>query len=445
MCLPVHERRFTHMGKHMNLDDRMSIQTGLKDNLSFTEIAKNSGKDKSTIRREILKHRIFIPYYNVTTLQTHNVCVHRSSCKIREKCKSPTCFKQHMSCRLCGGCNSHCEDFQEEICDKYKQSPFVCNGCPRKSRCPLSKWLYDAKKAQLAYETERSESRQGIALSENELQELDEFISPLLKKGQSIRNICNLYKSQLPVSDRTIYNYMHERVLSADLFDLKRTVQRKERKKPGPALLVDKKCRNGRLYSDFLEYINENPDVNVVEIDTVEGTRGGKSLLTLYFRNCNLQLAFLEEKNNSACVKKVFDKLRSVLTEDEFSTLFPVILTDRGSEFSNPLDIEMDPETGELQSKVFYCDPQRPEQKSNCERNHEFIRYFLPKGSSFNNLSQEKIDLMMCHINSYGRSEFNFKSPTELFKLIYNDTTAAKLNINLIQPHEINLTGDLIK
>lgn len=105
----------------------------------------------------------------------------------------------------------------------------------------------------------------------------------------------------------------------------------------------------------------------------------------------------------------------------------------------------MDPETGELQSKVFYCDPQRPEQKSNCERNHEFIRYFLPKGSSFNNLSQEKIDLMMCHINSYGRSEFNFKSPTELFKLIYNDTTAVKLNINLIQPHEINLTGDLIK
>ena len=119
----------------------------------------------------------------------------------------------------------------------------------------------------------------------------------MLKKGQSIRNICNLYKSQLPVSDRTIYNYMHERVLSADLFDLKRTVQRKERKKPGPALLVDKKCRNGRLYSDFLEYINENPDINVVEIDTVEGTRGGKSLLTLYFRNCNLQLAFLEEKN----------------------------------------------------------------------------------------------------------------------------------------------------
>ncbi len=375
MCLPVHERRFTHMGKHMNLDDRMSIQTGLKDNLSFTEIAKNLEKNKSTIIREILKHRIFIPYHNVTTLQTHNVCVHRSSCKIREKCKSPTCFKQHMSCRLCGGCNSHCEDFQEEICDKYKQSPFVCNGCPRKSRCLLSKWLYDAKKAQLAYETERSESRQGIALSENELQELDEFISPLLKKA----------------------------------------------------------------------YIDKNPDVNVVEIDTVEGTKGGKSLLTLYFRNCNLQLAFLEEKNNSACVKKVFDKLRSVLTEDEFSTLFPVILTDRGSEFSNPLDIEMDPETGELQSKVFYCDPQRPEQKSNCERNHEFIRYFLPKGSSFNNLSQEKIDLMMCHINSYGRSEFNFKSPTELFKLIYNDTTGEKLNINLIQPHEINLTRDLIK
>mgnify|MGYP005779284163 CR=1 FL=1 len=125
--------------------------------------------------------------------------------------------------------------------------------------------------------------------------------------------------------------------------------------------------------------------------------------------------------------------------------LFPVILTDRGSEFTDPLAMEIDPETGELQSRIFYCDPQNSNQKSGCERNHEFIRYFLPKGSSFDNLTQENVDLMMCHINSYGRSEYNYKTPADLFQLIYGETITKKLGIKLISPQNIILMPTLIK
>lgn len=434
------------MGKHMTLDDRISIQTGLKENLSYTDIAKQIGKDKSTVSREIKKYRIFLPHNKVTTLQTRNVCIFRSNCNMKQKCKSPTCYNQrYQNCRLCGNCNFYCSDFQEEFCDKYNHPPFVCNGCTKRPRCPLSKWLYDAKEAHAAYVQKRSEARQGIALSERELLELDQFISPLLKNGQSIRNICRIHSSEVPVSDRTIYKYMHNRYLSADLFDLKRTVQRKSRKKPGPSLLVDKKCREGRLYSDFLAYMEQNPGVNVVEADTVEGVKGGKVLLTLFFRNCNLQLAFLRERNTAASVSEVFAQLRESLDSEEFSKLFPVILTDRGSEFTDPLAMEMDPETGELQSRVFYCDPQNANQKSNCERNHEFIRYYLPKGSSLDELTQEKVDLMMCHINSYGRSEYNYRAPAELFQLIYGDELTKKLGVKLMPTQSINLTPKLIR
>ena len=154
-------------------------------------------------------------------------------------------------------------------------------------------------------------------------------------------------------------------------------------------MLVDKKCRMGRTYEDFVRYLEEQPDTPVCEMDTVEGKRGGKVILTIFFRNCGLQLGFLRDRNTSASVTEVFQKLRTVLTGDEFGSLFPVILTDRGSEFSNPLAIEVDFETGELLLKVFYCDPQNTNQKSRCERNHEFIASLSQKGRSFDHLEQK--------------------------------------------------------
>jgi IS30 family transposase len=88
-----------------------------------------------------------------------------------------------------------------------------------------------------------------------------------------------------------------------------------------------------------------------------------------------------------------------------FKKLFPVLLGDNGSEFSNPKALEFD-EQGNRRTRVFYCDPYSSFQKPNVELNHEFLRRILPKGSSFDHLAQEDIDLMMSHINSYSREKW---------------------------------------
>jgi len=252
--------------------------------------------------------------------------------------------------------------------------------------------VYDAKIADREYEKTLSTSRQGISLNQNELTKLNDIVSPLLKNGQSVRFVCSHKSDELMVSDKTIYKYVSEGLLDANKFDLKRSVQRKTRKKAGPPMLVDKKCRKGRIYDDYKKYLQENTDTSVVEMDTVEGTKGGKVILTLLFTNCNLQLAFLRETNDAKSVSNVFKHLRNLLTSEEFVTLFPVILTDRGSEFSDPLKIEIDYETGEIQSKLFYCDPQNSSQKAFCERNHELIRYIIPKGKSLDYLTQDDLN-----------------------------------------------------
>ncbi len=434
------------MSKHLDLEIRMTIQEGLKEKLTYAQIAERCGINKSTVSREVQKHRTFISYKKTTTLQSRNVCTMRYDCNIKQKCKSPTCFNQHhKSCKICGNCNSYCKEFQEEICDQYDRLPYVCNGCVKKPRCPLSKWVYDAKQAQKTYEQQLSEARTGIALNEIELSQLDQLISPLLQKGQSVRHICHTNNDIIPVSDRTLYKYLHANYLSANLFHLQRTVQRKDRKKSGPPLLVDKACRVNRTYADFTAYLQQNPDRPVVEMDTVEGNKGGKVILTIFFRNCHLQLGFLRDRNTSASVSAVFDHLRQILTPDEFSMLFSTILTDRGSEFSDPVRMETDMQTGEIQSRVFYCDPQNSNQKSGCERNHEFLRYILPKGTSMNPLNQEKVDLMFCHINSYSRPSLSNKSPAELFLMLYGDSLGKKLGVKPIDPPKINLTPTLIK
>ncbi len=128
-----------------------------------------------------------------------------------------------------------------------------------------------------------------------------------------------------------------------------------------------------------------------------------------------------------------------------FKKLFPLILTDNGSEFSNPIEIEFNMNSDELRTKIFYCELERTDQKGSCEVNHEMIRRILPKGTSFDNLTQEDINKIMSHINSYKRKKLNNCSPLQLFNLLYGNDIAKKFGIVEIKPNEINLSSNLIK
>lgn len=96
--------------------------------------------------------------------------------------------------------------------------------------------------------------------------------------------------------------------------------------------------------------------------------------------------------------------LYEILGREQFCEMFQVILADCGSEFTDPLAIEFE-EDGNRRIYVFYCAPQRPDQKGSIEVTHEFIRRIVPKKTSFAFLTQDKANRMMSHINSYKRSD----------------------------------------
>lgn len=322
---------------HLTLSERIIIESCLRDGMSFKQIAQEVDKDPSTISKEIRGH------YKVIEKESFNPCSHRRECQHFSDICNPCQQKFGKFCRQCNKvkCFTVCQDFEKMVCLKLSKPPYVCNGCRERSHCKLRRHLYDAKFAQSEYEAVRSESRQGFATEPAELRRIDNIISPLVKRGQSIHQICTNNADLIMLDERTIYNYIDAGLLSVGNLDLPRKVRYRARKKKKP-LRVDKQCHIGRTYEDFLEYREAHPDIPVVEMDTVEGKRGGKVLLTLFFRNCNLMLAYIRETNTARSVTEVIDNLYLDLGRETFCRLFPVILTDRGSEFTDPVSLECD-------------------------------------------------------------------------------------------------------
>ena len=424
---------------HLTLSDRIAIEVGLRERKSFSAIALELGKDPTTISKEVRTH------IKLKQAGGYNPCIIRKDCKHYGDLCSPCKFTYGKTCSSCfkTKCFEICQDFQQAGCKKLTKPPYVCNGCIQRKTCKLERHLYEAKSAQKEYEETRSTSRQGFAVTPAELDRIDRIISPLIKQGQSIHQICVNNADEIMLDERTIYNYVDAGLLSVGNLDLPRKVRYKVRKKK-PSVRVDKQCHLGRTYEDFLEYTAFNQDIPVVEIDSVEGRNGGKVLLTVFFRNSSLILACLRDRNTARSVTEVFEWLYETLGHEQYCRLFPIILTDRGSEFTDPVSIECTG-FGEVRSRIFYCDPQRSDQKGGCEVTHEFIRRVLPKGTSFDHLQQGDILLMMSHINSYTRKKLNNQSAHRLFSFLYGDSILPSLGIQEIPANDINLTPRLLK
>lgn len=421
--------------KHLTLEDRNYIEQALNQNMTFKEIGKFLSKDPTTISKEVKKHRI---RKEATSFNTNfNQCINKYNCTKRNLC-SLACKKK---CSNCISCNKFCDDFQEELCLSLQRAPFVCNACSKKNGCRFIKFYYRALPSFNSYKHTLSTSRQGINLSADELCELDNIVSPLIKKGQTISHI---YQTQnLKCSKSSLYNYLDRNQLSARNIDLPRRVRYSTRKKSRTPP-KDTTIRNGRTYEDFERYLLDNPDTSIVEMDTVEGRKGGKVLLTMLFRNTKLMLAFLLNDKTVNSVLKVFNWLESILGNVLFEKTFPVILTDNGTEFSNPLSLEFNSD-GIGRTRIFFCNPSASYQKGAIEKNHEFIRYVIPKGTAMDNLKQSDITKMINHINSLTRPSLNNAAPYDLAQILLDKEVLKKLNLKKVPANEIQLNTKLLK
>ena len=441
MLYPTEEGGIQTTYKQMKLDQRILLEQKLAAGESFAGIARDLGVSAATISREVRRHavteRSSKPNVN------YNNCKNRFGCQqsnLCDPCKSPRKFRL---CRRCSYCSKVCGQYEPDTCIRHIRPPYVCNGCGKRMECSLEQHYYHAEQADAAYRKKLSEARTGISLSEEQLQQVDSVVSPLIKQHQSPHHICVHNRDRLMISERTLYTLISSRAISAMNMDLPRKTRFKPRRKKA-VFKVDRQCRAGRDYPCFKSYMEEHPDSAVVQLDSVEGVKGGKVLLTIHFVKCEMMLAFLRDSNDSRSVTDIFEALYVSLGADAFSRLFHVLLADNGSEFSNPAAIEFGPD-GVRRAHFFYCDPSAPYQKGSCERNHEFIRCFIPKGKDLGLYSQQDITLMMDHINSYCRNSLGDKCPYDAFRFFYSDKLLTSLGCTRIPPQLVTLGNSIWK
>ena len=252
------------------------------------------------------------------------------------------------------------------------------------------------------------------------------------------------------VCERTIYKYVNAGVLSVKRHNLPMAVRYKKRNGAPMKHKVDRHCAEGRHWKLYQEYLAENPGVQVPQIDTVEGGKNDKCvLLTVMFPNLHFMVARLMPGKCARHVIDAFNWMWNTLGEHSFKMLFPAIIADNGTEFSNPLAIETSPKDGTKRTSVFYTRPYKATDKAQVERNHEYIRRVVFKGESFDTLRQEHVDMMMSHVNSYVRAslmkgEAPCRTPYERFTFEYGDEIAKKLGISPIPVREVTMRPELL-
>ena len=180
-------------------------------------------------------------------------------------------------------------------------------------------------------------------------------------------------------------------------------------------------------------------------MDTVYNSQSGPYIQTFIFENTGFMIGILHTEKTADSMSKTLNNFNNILTSEEYKKLFSLILSDRGTEFSKPIQFEVNQDTGEIIGKIFYCDPQHPSQKPHVENNHTLMRDIIPKKTSLDFLTQEKLNLMFSHLNSTPRAMLGGKTPYEVFTFLYGKETAKKLNIQKIRKDDVTLTPSLLK
>ena len=396
----------TNLYVHLTKDQRDTIEYLINKGENFTYIANAINVDRTTISKEIRRNR--------------NI----KGCGFSD-------FSENGISRALNSC------------EKLNKPPYCCNNCKNKRYCSLHLY-YNAKKAQTHYEINISDSKKGIDITKEDIDLINSNIAPLIKnKKQSVNQVYINHPDILYMSKPTFYKYVNIRAISLSDFDLPRKVKYKPRKKSKDkiygkqyALLI------GRTYEDYVIKTYENKQLKIWQLDTVIGKiTDNKVLMTFLLVETNFMIIRLLPKKNVASVNKEFDKLKYNLRIDYYKEIINIILTDNGAEFYDPFHMELDYKTGEKISEVYYCHPDSPEEKPELESNHKYIRYYLPKSTSFENLNERQVKAIEDNINNIPRDIFGGKTPYELTNEKYPDLIQ-KLDAKYIEPDEVTLNPD---
>jgi len=414
--------------KRLTLYERQKIEEGLDARLGFRELARLLERDPSTISREVKSNR-----YRKDRKQSGRKfgCREKKECRVQKLC--PTCSMSGVLCRSCPtfDCRGRCPIYRkQEQCPQLNCSPWVCNGCTKKSYgCGRSvRMFYSANTADVKSTEMRRVSRTGFDIEEGEAEHIGSFIKQGLSCGLSPYEISIAYADEVDVSESTIYRMVNAGVGGCMNIELQRKASFKPRAHMKPK--ASTKHNRKRNYSVF-QCLDEGRQATTTEMDCIEGRRSDtQAALTLYNRPSHLQIPFLLHAHNKDEVMRALTYLKSVCPKPLFEKLMATCLTDNGGEFSDEEALDELFGGNMNDPHLFYCNPGCSSNKPNCEKNHSEIRALLPKGKTpFDELDAWDLAVVASHVNSTPRKSLCGKTPIEMFVAYYGSDGKELLDV----------------
>ena len=302
-------------------------------------------------------------------------------------------------------------------CPRLAAWPRCCNGCGRYRAIGCKRRphvFYEARAAQLCADSVLVSSRRGIDADEPAAAARLEAIRDCLRRGLSPEQMAARNGGPVDLSPSTIYRWVSAGYDGMTNMELRRKVGYRPRKRAAGRAATRHSAR--RSHAAFLA-LGEDACAAAWEMDTVADALEG---------------------------------VRAILGADGTRRVFRAVLTDNGAEFSDEAAIAALLGEGPGETRLFYCDPRRSDQKGACERNHVEIRKLLPKGAGirFDRLAPADLALAMSHVNSEPRGALGFATPARAFRAMLGEDAAALLDaygVEDVPLGDLDLTPGLIE
>ena len=404
------ERSYARLTRH----ERQTIERMLDRGRGCREIAREIGRAPSTVASEVERHRF------VTSPRAHYGEPAPEAAALAAACPRLGSWP-----RCCNGCGHR-----------------RAYGCSRRPRV-----FYSARMAQRAADEELRGSRRGIDETELSVASKLDAIREGLRRGLSPEQIAAT-RPDLGLSASTIYRWVDAGYAEMTNMELRRKVGYRPRRRSAPRRAERHSAR--RSHEEFMR-LTEDERAGAWEMDTVEGSAADSArLLTLYHRPTSFQLAIPVADGTCGAVLAGLGLVREALGADGVRRVFRLVLTDNGSEFADEAAIAALLGEAEGETRLFYCEGRRADQKGGCEKNHVELRKLLPKGRGLrlDRLSRADAALVMSQVDSEPRGKLAWRTPSEMLLAAFGDDARALLDafgVEMLPPSELDLTPGCVE
>lgn len=406
-----------YMGRNYSNKNLSNLEMGniefhLNENKGYSQIGRLLNRTEATIRLEVKKYS---SYFGEARKCSN--CLNKDNCHQKYLCENIIDKIKCSSCKYCNKAVKICPNYKVNIdCNLLKKNHHVCNGCELYFKCKKVKIKYHAETAIKMHNAVQRVSRIDTKVDKFP-QEFKDYLADRIKNGISPEIIMNTLPDKFKMfksATSTFYEWIDKGLLDCCNLDLRNKVSRV---RYGENTLKRNTVKghqlNGRSIEDLTQDERDTRPLGFVEMDTVEGIKGGELLFTMMFPCFSLMLAYKIPSKTQEEVIKVLDKLEDIL-DSHFYVLFRKGIPDNGPEFLDFDGLEKSIHSDlNKRMEIHYTHTYASYEKPHVENNHILLRWLIEKGYDITLLSSDDILDIINRLNNYPR-------PKKILKLPFN-------------------------